>query len=87
MIGWGAVRVVRHCAGENGVVVKGPIEDRSATVLIVEDDRDTADALIRHARQSGFRPLHAANGLLAVVPGKPLRETGLAAAITFWLCA
>jgi DNA-binding response OmpR family regulator len=47
-------------------MVRDLAEDRSATVLIVEDDSDTADALIAHAKQSGFRPLHAANGLLAL---------------------
>ncbi len=47
-------------------MVKGSAEDRPLTVLIAEDDSDTADALITHARRLGFRALHAANGSLAL---------------------
>jgi DNA-binding response OmpR family regulator len=47
-------------------VVKGSVDDRSLTVLIAEDDSDTADALVAHATKMGFRPLRAETGLLAL---------------------
>jgi DNA-binding response OmpR family regulator len=47
-------------------VVKGAADDRSLTVLIAEDDSDTADALVTHATKMGFRPLRAETGLLAL---------------------
>jgi two-component system response regulator AdeR len=47
-------------------MVDGSAQADSPTVLIAEDDTELADELVTYARQLGFRPLHAANGFLAL---------------------
>jgi len=47
-------------------MVASSAQSDSPTVLIVEDDSELASAVVAYARQEGFRPLHAANGVVAL---------------------
>lgn len=52
------------------------------TVLIAEDDGELADELVAYAKKLGFRPLHVANGLLALQLAQSERPAAILLDIT-----
>jgi two-component system response regulator AdeR len=63
-------------------MVDGLAQADCPTVLIAEDDSELADELVAYAKQLGFRPLHAANGSLALELAQSERPAAILLDIT-----